>query len=70
VTELLQLIQTRQLDFELQARRARRSSRQRNDKPSAQAFPPRRFHLAADEVNGPISVYRQHIVGKAGEVHS
>ena len=58
-----------QLDLELQCRALAMAPGQRHQQPRVEALAARRLDLAADEVERALAVDRQHVIGKAGEIH-
>src|SRR5215207_8558745 len=66
--ELLELIEARQLYLELQ-RRAALWTRERHEQAGLEPVLVSGLDLLPDEVDRPLTVDGQHVVGKAGEIH-
>src|SRR5947207_12671244 len=69
VAELVELVELLQLDLELQRRALAMAAGQRHQKAGVEAVAAGGFDLAADEIDSALPVDRQHIIGKAGEIH-
>ena len=67
--ELIELIEVRQLDLELQGGSLPVTTRQRNQHPGIEAVGAGRLDLAPDEVDRALPVNWQHVIAKAGQIH-
>src|SRR5216684_1750611 len=68
VSELVELVEFRQLDLELQ-RHTTVAASQRHQQACVQAFAAGGLDLAVDKVNRALPIYWQHIIRKASQVH-
>src|SRR6266568_4291196 len=68
VSELVELVEFRQLDLELQGHTTVATS-QRHQQACVQAFAAGGLDLAADKVNRALPIYWQHVIRKASQVH-
>jgi hypothetical protein len=68
VTELVEPIETGQLDLELQGR-VTVAPRQRHQQPGGEAFTPSGLHLLADEIDRLLAIDWQHVIGKPSKIH-
>jgi hypothetical protein len=67
--ELVQLIEARQLDLELESRAATLAARKRHKQAGLQPVVDGRLDLFADKLNTLLAVDRQQVVGKTRDIH-
>ena len=65
IAELIELIETRQLDLELQCRTVAVTAGQRHQQPRIEALAACRFDFTPDELDRPLTIDRPYVIRKA-----